>query len=173
MRRSGLILLFLLGGWSFGTIFMWQTAIQNFRVAERVAVSENEGLEQASQGLQKGSLREIVRFQAGEVNRFFFIAWGWTQLPLALGVLILALQVRLGWTSVALAIAMLAIVSFLAFFAVPETVRLGRMMDFLPDGSRPEIERVFWRLHHTYTALDTLKLCFGIATAALAWRRAG
>ncbi|MDE0102980.1 MAG: hypothetical protein OXN89_11420 [Bryobacterales bacterium] len=83
MRRAELLLLFALGAWSCGTVFMWQTAIRNFTIAEHVATAENDGVAEAAAGLQASSLREIARYQASEVNRLFFTGWGWAQPALA------------------------------------------------------------------------------------------
>ena len=76
-----------------------------------------------------------------------------------------------GRVSVALLAVMLAIVAFLALYAVPETVRLGRVMDFADDGSHSAVEQAFWRLHHSYTGLDMAKFGLGLLVAGLVWRR--
>ncbi len=154
-------------------MFMWQTAIRNFTVAERVAAMENEGLAEAAAGLRSGSLRDIARHQASEVNRLFFAGWGWAQLPVGLAAIWLALRGRAGTAAVAAVGAMLLISAFLALNAVPETVRLGRLMDFAADGSQSAVESAFWRLHHAYTGLDMLKFALGLAATALVWRRSG
>lgn len=172
MRRAELLLLFALGAWSCGTVFMWQTAIRSFAVAEHVAAAENDGVAEAATGLQASSLREIARYQASEVNRLFFRGWGWAQLPLGVAALALAWRAGSGRVSVALLAVMLAIVAFLALYAVPETVRLGRVMDFADDGAHPAVEQAFWRLHHSYTALDMVKFGLGLLVAGLVWRRA-
>lgn len=172
MSRPVLLLLFLLGAWSCGTVFMWQTAIQNFSVAESVASSGHEGLEAVAGGLAPDSLRTVVRHQASEVNRLFFSGWAWVQLGLAALSLAFAWASRCGRTLVALVGAMLLITLFLAAYVVPETVRLGRMMDFAADGSLPQIEGTFWTLHHAYTSVDMLKFAIGLVAAVIAYRRA-
>ena len=173
MRRAQLLLLFTLGAWSCGTVFMWQTAIRNFTVAERVAAKENQGLAEATTGISPAVLREIARHQASEVNRMFFSGWGWIQLPLAAAAVLLSLRAGSGTLAVCLVTAMLLIAAFLQLYAVPETVRLGRMMDFADDGAQPAVEAAFWRLHHAYTGLDMLKFALGIGVSALVWRRSG
>ena len=173
MRRSVLLLLFLLGAWSCGTVFMWQTAIQNFVVAEAVASSGHDGLKEVAEGLSPGSLRTLVRHQASEVNRLFFSGWGWVQLGLAALSFALAWLCRCGRMLVILVGAMLLIVVGLALYVVPETVRLGRLMDFAADGSLPQVEGMFWTLHHAYTGVDMLKFVIGLVASAIAWRRAG
>ena len=143
MKRAAPLLLFLLGAWSCGTLFMWQTAIQNFAVAEAVASSPHEGLATAADGLAPGGLRFLVRHQASEVNRLFFSGWGWVQLGLATLAFLLAWVCRCGRVVVVLIGAMLLITVALAAYVVPETVRLGRLMDFAAgaDGPPPAIRR--------------------------------
>ena len=65
---------------------------------------------------------------------------------------------------------MLLIAVALAAYVVPETVRLGRMIDFASQGELLEARSAFWTLHHTYTGLDMLKLLLGLAAAAIAYR---
>ena len=170
MRRSVLLLLFLLGGWSAGTVFMWQTAIKNFAVAESIVASGDEGLSEAVGDLSEDGLRAALRYQASEVNRLFFRGWGWVQIPIGAGCLFLAWFLGYGRGAMALTGSMLAIAIFLAAYVVPETVRLGRVIDFAAAGALPEVHDSFWTLHHTYTGLDMLKFLMGLGTAGLTWR---
>lgn len=172
MTRPVLLLIFLLGAWSCGTVFMWQTAIQNFAVAETVENSTREGLGAAAEGLAPGSLRTLVRYQASEVNRLFFSGWGWVQVGLAALAFALAWACRCGRALVAFVGAMLLITLGLALYVVPETVRLGRLMDFAAEGSQPQVESMFWTLHHAYTGVDMLKLAMGLVAAVIASRHA-
>ena len=162
MSRWALILCFLLGAWSSATVFMWQTAIRNFAVAADVISSDDEGLRTIVGDLPDENLRSVLRYQASEVNRLFFRGWGWVQLPLAVAVCGLA-WARPGGRVVRWASGiMFVIVVILGVYVVPETVRLGRVMDFLAEGELPEIESAFWRLHHAYTGLDMVKFGLGL-----------
>ena len=172
MSRPVLLLLFLLGAWSCGTVFMWQTAIQNFAVAETVENSTREGLAAAAEGLAPGSLRTLVRYQASEVNRLFFSGWGWIQVGLAALAFVLAWACRCRRAVVVLVGAMLLITVGLAAYVVPETVRLGRLMDFAAEGSQPQVESTFWTLHHAYTSVDMLKFAMGLVATVIACRQA-
>lgn len=167
MRRPVLLLLFLLGAWSAGTVFMWQTAIKNFAVAESIVASGDEELSEAVGDLSEEGLRAALRYQASEVNRLFFRGWGWVQIPIAVGCLFLAWFLRCGRGAMALTGSMLVIAIFLAAYVVPETVRLGRMIDFAAEGALREVRDSFWTLHHTYTGLDMLKFVMGLGTVGL------
>ena len=170
IRRTALLLLFLLGAWAGCTLFMWQTAIRNFEVAERVAASGDIGLRAAVGDLSEEGLRAALRFQASEVNRLLFSGWGWIQIPLAGAALFLAWHSRSGRAALVVLAAMLAIAIVLALYVVPETVLLGRMIDFAPDSDLPDVRSMFWRLHNTYTALDMLKFVLGLAAVVLVCR---
>lgn len=170
IRRTGLLLLFLLGAWVGCTLFMWQTAIQNFAVAESVAASGDPGLRAAVGDLAKEGLRAALRFQASEVNRLFFSGWGWIQIPLAAVALFLAWHSRSGRAAVTVVAAMFAITIVLAAYVVPETVLLGRLIDFAPAGDLPDVRERFWMLHHSYTILDMLKFILGLGAVTLVCR---
>ena len=172
MKRATLLLLFLVGVWSGGSVFMWQVAIQNFAVAEHLSVSSDEGLRDAVHGLSDEGLRSALRFQASEVNRLFFRVWGWVQLPIAVLALLLVRAARCGRIALVMAGVMLLIAVGLAVQVVPETVRLGRLIDFAAESSLQDVRGSFWALHHTYTALDMLKFVLGLGVASIAWRHA-
>ena len=172
MKRATFLLLFLVGVWSGCSVFMWQVAIQNFAVADRLSVSSDEGLRDAVQGLSADSLRSAFRYQASEVNRLFFRVWGWVQLPIAVSLLLVVWMARSGTVPVVMAGVMLLIAVGLAAHVVPETIRLGRLIDFAAESSLPDVRNSFWALHHTYTALDMLKVLLGLGVAGIAWRHA-
>ena len=77
MNRAAAALLFLLGIWCGDSVFMWQTAIQNFGIANGLTESHNAGYLNAVSALSAENLRLAVRYQASEVNRLFFNGWGW------------------------------------------------------------------------------------------------
>ena len=170
MSRWQAPLLVLLGAWIGCTLFMWQVAIQNFAVAESVSSAGSEDLRQAVGGLSAESLRAALRYQASEVNRLFFAGWGWMQLPLGAAILMLACFADSGRSVQVLAAITTAIALGLAVYVVPETVRLGRMIDFVPETALPEVRSAFWTLHHAYTAADSLKLALCLIAVGLVWR---
>ena len=79
---------------------------------------------------------------------------------------------RSGTVPVVMAGVMLLIAVGLAAHVVPETIRLGRLIDFALESSLPDVRNSFWALHHTYTALDMLKVLLGLGVAGIAWRHA-
>ena len=152
-RRTALAI--VLGGWAVGPLFMWVVAPQNFATVERIIAAPPAAIESMTAPLEPGDLREVLRFEASELNRLYFNRWGFAQLPFAL------LVVALAWTDgrrLRVATLLLAVITFgLQLYVVPETIRIGREIDFQPrEPSTPQQDQ-FWRLHHAYTGLDMLK----------------
>lgn len=168
-RRA--LLSLVLGVWIGGTLFMWTVATQNFALVKEILAAPGAGLTQLSDALSADELRLLMRYQASEANRLFFEAWAMAQLPIA------ALAMSLAWNAgpkpKALRIvtaAMLLITVFLSLWVVPETVRLGRLIDFIPRDGSSAAEVSFWRLHHAYTGLDSVKLLLALVGSFLAVR---
>ena len=170
MKRSAAALVFVLGVWCGATVFMWQVAIRNFTVANALAASEDPGFRAAVEGLSPENLRAAARYQASEVNRLFFNGWGWAQIALAAAAAFPAW--KLGYRPALGAVgAMAALALFLQLYAVPETIRLGRLLDFAQEGEQAAAREMFWTLHHTYTGLDMAKFALGIAAVVLVLAR--
>jgi len=170
MTRSALLLVFLLGIWCGATVFMWQVAIQNFAVANGLAESDNTGFKTVVSELSTENLHAAVRYQASEVNRLFFNGWGWAQLPIALLAVFLAGKLGDKFILIAISI-MTALTLFLQFYVVPETIRIGRLIDFISEGELAAEAEMFWTLHHTYTGLDMSKFVVGLMAVFLLVRK--
>ncbi len=156
----------LLGAWLAGTLLMWAVATQNFRLVDRLLGSPSPDFAERAKPLAPGDDRLLMRYQASEANRLFFGRWGWVQL--AIGVLFAWFVFRLppDATLRGVAVLMLLLVAATQFYVVPETVRLGRLLDFAARTPAPPEAAPFWRLHHAYTALDMLKFVLGAVAAA-------
>jgi hypothetical protein len=144
---------------------MWSVATQNFRIVERLLAMPELGFAERLQTLPPEEVRLVMRYQASEVNRLFFHRWGMAQLGLAAVLTVLAFAGPADrWLRGAILLMLLiAVAEQLAL--VPDTIRLGRALDFAPrDPAPPEAAR-FWRLHTAYTLLDTGKLLLGVFAA--------
>ena len=164
MTRPTLIAL-VLGGWIAGTLFMWAVATQNFRLVDRILAGPPEAFAARARPLAPGDTRLLMRYQASEVNRLFFERWGWAQVGLGA---LLGWLVFFGpadrWLRLSAAV-MLLIALALQFGVVPETVRLGRILDFAPRDPAPSEAARFWRLHGFDTALDGTRLLINLFAA--------
>ena len=164
--RGRILIAFFLGAWVGGTLFMWAMATQNFRVVDRLLASPSPELRQHHSPLAPGEARLLMRHQGSEVNRLLFDRWGWMQL--GLGLILVWLTFRSTpdhWLRITILL-MALIAAGLQFAVVPETVRLGRLLDFAPRSPAPPEVAPFWRFHNAYTALDALKLLLGVFGAA-------
>jgi hypothetical protein len=159
------ILMLVLGVWLGATVFMWMVATQNFAAVERILSAPSREFAATASALSPEQLRLVLRYQASEVNRFFFEGWGMLQPPLAVVALWLAWRSGADRWIVGAVAVMLLIAVFLQLYVVPETVRLGRLLDFVPREPPPPAATPFWRLHHTYTGLDMLKFLLGLGVA--------
>lgn len=163
--RERKTLLFLLGLWCGASVFMWFVATQNFGVARMLQERPAKEFAATTSPLSPSELRLTVRHQASETNRLFFHGWGLVQIPLASLALWLVWKSGAGKFPAGAAGGMLLIVVVLAFYVVPETIRLGRLMDFVPREPPPPESAAFWRLHGAYTSLDMVKVLLAAALA--------
>ncbi|MCB1019660.1 MAG: DUF1549 domain-containing protein, partial [Acidobacteria bacterium] len=167
--RAPLLLLFFLGAWICGTLWMWSTATRNFAMVDAILGDPPQGFLDAVAPLAHDTLRQAMRYQASEVNRYFFEAWGWVQL--GFGVICAALTWAAGRKmlfKIAICVA-LAIVFYEAVHLVPMTIETGRVIDF--DGEPPMFVERFWMFHHLYTGLDMTKFVILLGCVAAMLRR--
>ena len=161
---------FVLGAWGGGTLFMWMVAMENFQVVEAILGAPSQAFGEISSALAADNLRLVMRYQASEVNRLFFDGWGIVQIVLAAAFLWPAWKLG-GRFLPATAVLLLVTCLVLQFYVVPETIRLGRIIDFLPRDPVPPESVAFWRLHHAYTGLDMVKLLVILGSFGAVLRR--
>jgi hypothetical protein len=116
------------------------------------------------QTLGEANARLLLRYQAGEENRLFFLSWELAGIAfgaLLTGVLLLAIKRRLlsGIVGATVIIAL-----FQHFRVTPEMISLGRLVDFGGGAGSPAYSQ-FWRLHGLYGVLEVAKLAL-LAVAA-------
>jgi hypothetical protein len=145
----------VLGGWVSGTLFMWFVATQNFAAVDRILAAPPAAFHSITASLDAAQAREVLRYEASELNRLYFDRWGYAQVLLAL------LGVALAWKGgrrlrAGVLVAAVIVVG-LQFYVVPETIRIGRSIDFQPRQPETARQAEFWRLHNAYTGLDMLK----------------
>ncbi len=167
MRGEGreVLPVIVLSAWLMGSLVIAFVATQNFRAVDRVLQAAPDHPELARQIERMGAtdVRLLLRHLASEMNRFYFRAWGWSQLLLAL--LLLGGLWRSGWPDRVVSgsvLAMLAIVLVFVFSLTPAIVAMGRQLDFAPRNPPPPSYAHFWRLHMAYTLLDLVKMGLGV-----------
>jgi len=157
----------ILSAWLSMTLCMWFAATGSFGAVRRVLEGSNSQLAEATKTLTADQTRLVMRHAASEINRTYFRAYGWAQLVLGLGLLIVLVRpVPRDTTGLIVVGAMLAFAAALTFYVTPEIIALGRRIDFVPrDPAPPEMAR-FRLLHGAFTVLDGLKLLAGLGLLA-------
>jgi hypothetical protein len=163
--RHTRIAAFLLGAWLLGTLFMIFVATQNFQTVDRVMKSPPPEAYKMILALGNDSARQLLRYTAGEENRFFFENWELAQLVLGVlltGLLIFGVESRMlaGFSG-----AMLILTLFEHFKITPEMAWLGRSFDFLPWTAESLSRDQFWKLHGVYSAIEIVKMLLAIVIA--------
>ena len=156
---------FLLGAWLLGSVFMTFVATQNFETVDRVLKSPAVEAEKMIQALGSNNARQLLRYLAGEENRFVFENWELAQLVLVAvltGFLLFGVKNRM---LAAFAGAVLILTLFEHFKVTPELAWLGRSIDFLPSKAESLARDQFWRLHAVYGVIELAKLALGIIVA--------
>lgn len=152
----------LIGAWLMGTAFLWLIATENFRRVDAVLSSPHPEFHQRLDPLPAGEARVVLRFLASELNRFYFTAWGWSQLVLGGAVLILSWRLAADRFDLGLPGAMWVLSAVLAVWVTPPLIEIGRQVDFVPRSPPPPQMETFWRYHLAYTATDLVKFGVGL-----------
>jgi hypothetical protein len=163
--RHTRIAAFVLGAWLLGTLFMIFVATQNFETVDRVMKAPPPEAYKMILALGNDSARMLLRYVAGEENRFFFENWELAQLVLGIvltALLIFGVESRMlaGFSG-----AMLILTIFEHFKITPELAWLGRSFDFLPWTAESLSRDQFWKLHGAYSAIEIVKILLGVVIA--------
>src|SRR5207247_223232 len=78
---------------------------------------------------------------------------------------VLAVTWRQGKLPFSLAAIMFAVLLAERFYMTPEIIRLGRLIDFVPQAVSSPDRDTFWRFHSAYSAVELLKLALGFFLA--------
>src|SRR6266852_5837597 len=123
---------FLLGAWLAGSVLMLWIATESLGVVDEAMSSPPGGAARIIRMVGKDSARALLRYSAGEQNRFLFEGWELVEMALGVGlilVLILGLKSRLlaGLTG-----GMLLLVIFAHFRVTADLAWLGKNIEFTP-----------------------------------------
>ena len=150
--------IWLLGAWMAGSLFMILVATQNFRSVDRLLAAPGRAGEQVEK-MGRDEARAFLRYQVSEQNRWYFETWEMAQL--ALGLAVIYATFRQSAKLATLAAVMFALLLAERFYMTPEIVRLGRLIDFVPQATPSPERTTFWKFHGAYSAVELLKLALG------------
>ena len=139
-------------------------ATENFQTVSRVLGSlDIRAVETAKKVSDPDALRQLLRYFAGEVNRYLFEQWEWTELMLGI-LLLLVLLFCHSYQRVVLSLCvlMIAVVAVQRFKLTPAITALGRDLEFSVSASRR-----FAAFHEVYGYVEIGKLAMGLVMAIL------
>jgi hypothetical protein len=153
---------------------MLAVATQNLGRVETVIASDNPGMADVQKRLGEEKTRLLLRYQAAEMNRFYFDAWGWAQLTLGTGLTLLLLFGTSVGRAPLIALALALVVSGVQHFLItPQVSAIGRMLDFRTRTELPAERSRFGAYHGAYTVMELIKLGFvlGVGVGLLRERK--
>ena len=163
----------LIGAWLAGSLFMIAVATHNLRSVDDLLKESPRAAAEVLSKLGQPHARSLLRFQAAELNRWYFTVWEWCQLVLGVGLLItLVLSRRRSPVAAALCLLMLAATLAMRTFLTPAIIDLGRALDFMPATQPSPTRDRFWTLHSAYSIIEVIKLVCGLVLAAILVLRA-
>jgi len=147
------------GIWLGLTLAMLFVATENFRGVDRLLEAPAKEAAAAMQKLPAGMQRQLLRYQASEMNRYLFDWYGIAQIWLA-AILLLNLLFATNGNKVALGLGavLLALVVVERAVLFPEITYLGRLLDFVPRDLDSPVRSRFWSFHKYFTGLEIAKL---------------
>ena len=150
---------FIIGIWLGVSVFMDFVATQNFRTVGRVLGSMDvREVETAKKVGDVEAARLLLRYFAGEANRYLFEQWEWAELMIGLALLIALVFGRTYQKfAIVLCLLMICLVFAQRFAITPTIVKLGRELDFSNSASRR-----FSAYHAIYGYVELAKLGLGV-----------
>jgi hypothetical protein len=162
---------FLLGAWLLGSLFMILVATHNLSAVDRLLSAPSRPASNLIEILGNTAARTLLRFQASELNRWYFDTWEWTQIGLGVllvGALLAGSSRR---STVVLGVSMLLAVVVLHFVLSPQVTRLGRALDFLAANKASPDRAKFWNYHMAYVVIEGIKDVLGLMLLSSLLRR--
>jgi hypothetical protein len=153
---------FIIGIWLGVSAFMDFVATQNFQNVGRVLNSiDVRAVETAKKIGDADAARQLLRYFAGEANRYLFEQWEWAELMLGLALLLVLLFGRTYQKfAMTLCLLMMCLVAAQRFFITPTITSLGRELEFSTSASRR-----FSVYHAAYGYVELTKLALGLLLA--------
>lgn len=157
----------LLGAWLAASIFMTWVATHNLQSVDSLLNTNSVQAQRQLRDMGHDKARVLMRFQASELNRYYFGAWEGFQIILGIVLAIALLFATNGnRLMMSLAAGMLAIVIIQKLTVTPPIIELGRGLDFATDGQMQVERQAFWNYHNFYSAMELAKLAMGVGLAA-------
>lgn len=158
---------FLIGAWLIGTLITSYVSTQAYATVERILSSPPGPVAKDLEYLGTDITRQLLRFEAAELDRFLAQVWGVIQLGLAAALLASGMLTAHRSRFVIAASAIMGlIVAYQIFLIQPSLNALGRSFDFLPPGAAQRERENFQRQEVWWSVFEVLKIALGVAVSA-------
>ena len=144
---------------------------QNYTSVERVLTSQPQQMQQIIFTLTDIEKKNLFRYVASEMNRFYFSNWEWIQLALGLALLVGIILSKEPKQYLVMGGFMLLAVLACHFLLTPQMIGVGRMLDFVPLDKSPAEHKRLESMGMLYLIIDILKTGVGVAMLVQLLRR--
>lgn len=149
----------ILGVWIGLSIAMVFVAIHNFSGVDRLLEAPASQAAKTMAPLGHDSARMLLRYQASELNRYYFETFGDVQIALAILFTVSLLFATNGnKPTLVLCGLIFLVVLFQRYWLTPEITYLGRLIDFVSREAPSQERARFWSFHNAFSALEMVKL---------------
>ncbi len=152
------ISVFLLGLWLGCLLFMGWVATHNLGSVEPILKQSDRQLQREVKDIGYDRVKTLLRFEAAELNRFYFYNWEWIQMILGLITLVVLLDATNGnRLTVVLMTGVMLLLLVQHFLVEPEILELGRGFDFAASDQMLDERRAFRTYHAYYSSIEVMK----------------
>ena len=152
------ISVFLLGLWLGCLLFMGWVAMHNLGSVEPILKQSDRQLQREVKDIGYDRVKTLLRFEAAELNRFYFYNWEWIQMILGLITLVVLFDATNGSRLTLVLMAGVMLLLLVQHFLVePEVLELGRGLDFAASDQMLDERRAFRTYHAYYSSIEVMK----------------
>lgn len=162
-RRVGA---FLIGAWLLGSLLIAFVKGQSLLTVDRTLSNPPQAMQREFEEMGPDSTRQLLRYEAQELNRHLSEAWGVMQLGIAAALLATAFLTEHRSRVVIAGTGILALlVAYQYFSLTPTLTGLTRSFDFEPATAQVQARENAQRYESTHTMLEIVKACIGLLIA--------
>jgi hypothetical protein len=163
-RRFGA---FLMGAWLLGSVLIWFVGSQSILTVDRILSTPPQQVQKEFEDMGNDVARQILRFEANQLNRRVTETFEVLQLGLA-GALLASsiLTSSRSKTTIIGSILLMGIAAIMAFYLTPSMNALARAYDFLPATAAQREREAFQRLDVWHRVLQVLGIGIALIVTA-------
>ena len=148
-------------------LFMGWVATHNLGSVDVVLKQADRQLQREIKDIGYDRVRALLRYEAAELNRFYFYYWEWVQLVLALIATVILLDATGGNRLTMIFMAGIILILLVQHFLInPEMMELGRGLDFAAGDQMLDERRAFRTFHTYYASMELIKIVLVGLTSA-------